>query len=132
MMKNMLGIALTASLLGAGGCVVRAHAVVPEPVATIEVDESPPPPQYETVVVRPGFIFVHGHWNRSGGRWVWMSGHYERERAGYVWAPGRWETRGRRHVWVQGSWRAGAAASSPAVRDHRAEPRGPVVRDHRH
>jgi YXWGXW repeat-containing protein len=133
--NNVLGsLALAASLaISAGGCVVRGQATVAEPVAVVEVDSEPPPPQYEEVVVRPGFIWIQGRWNWQGGRWVWMGGHYERERAGYVWAPGRWEARGNRHVWVEGQWRAGA---SPAVRDHREGPpppaTGPVVRDHRH
>jgi hypothetical protein len=138
MMKNMLGsLALVVSLVPAGGCVVTAHARVPEPVAVVEVDTDPPPPRYEEVVVRPGFFWIQGHWYQSGGQWVWMGGHYERERAGYAWEPGRWETRGRGRVWVEGSWRAGAAAApGPAVRDHRhPEPpppaRGPAVRDHR-
>lgn len=137
---NVLGsLVLAASLAaGAGGCLVEGHARVAEPVAVVEVDSEPPPPQYEEVVVRPGFIWIQGRWNWNGGRWVWMGGHYERERAGYVWAPGRWEARGGRHVWVEGSWRASAAAAPAGgveVRDHRhpePAPAGPVVRDHRH
>ncbi len=125
----------------ATGCVVSGEAHVRAPVAVVEVDSEPPPPQYEEVVVRPGFVFIQGRWNWEGGRWVWMNGHYERERAGYFWAPGRWEARGGRHVWVEGEWRAGAAPARAEghveVRDHRApapapEPAGPVVRDHRH
>lgn len=135
--NNVLGsLALAASLaVSAGGCLVEGHARVAEPVAVVEVDSEPPPPQYEEVVVRPGFVWIQGRWNWNGGRWVWMSGRYERERAGYVYAPGRWEMRGNKHVWVEGRWNAGA---SPAVRDHREERReehrqeGPAVRDHRH
>lgn len=131
----------------ATGCVVRGSAGVrvAPPVAVVEVDSEPPPPRYEEVVVRPGFVWVQGRWNYEGGRWVWMNGRYERERAGYMYAPGRWEQRGNRHVWVEGEWRAGAAPARAEVhgeghvevRDHRSpapapEPAGPVVRDHRH
>jgi hypothetical protein len=128
-----LALALTMAA-ASGGCLVTAHGQVAAPTAVVEVDEDPPPPRYETVEVRPGFVFITGHWVRGGGRWVWRDGYYERERAGYAWEPGRWETRGRSHVWVEGSWRAGGG---PAVRDHREERReerheGPVVRDHRH
>lgn len=133
-LRNSLGsFVLAASLATAGGgCVVRAHARV-EPVAVVEVDQEPPQPRYEEVVVRPGFLFIQGRWNWNGGQWVWINGHYERERAGYAWDAGRWEMRGNRHVWVEGQWRAGASAG-PVVRDHRSEPApapGPIVRDHR-
>ena len=126
----------------ATGCVVHGSAGVRVAPAVVEVDSEPPPPRYEEVVVRPGFVWIQGRWNYEGGRWVWMNGRYERERAGYAWAPGRWEMRGNRHVWVEGEWRAGAAPARAEVhgeghvevRDHRAEPApaGPVVRDHRH
>src|SRR5262245_54997298 len=69
------------------------------------VDDSPPPIREETVVYRPGFFWVHGHWLHRGGRWAWNTGYYERERPGYVYVEGRWEHRGRGHVWVNGNWR---------------------------
>src|SRR5947207_15927101 len=103
-MKNTLGsLLLAATLLGGTGCVVRGRAGVvaepPPPVAVVEVEEEPPPPRVVVVTQRPGYLWVEGRWNRSGGRWIWLDGHYERERVGYVWAPGRWERRGNRHVW---------------------------------
>ncbi|HEY1816800.1 MAG TPA: hypothetical protein VGG74_30845 [Kofleriaceae bacterium] len=76
------------------------------PTATVEVDQAPPPAQDEQVVVRPGYVWIGGHWFWRGGRWIWRGGYYEPERAGYVWAPGRWEIRGSRHVWIEGGWRA--------------------------
>src|ERR1051325_10958179 len=138
-MKNTLGSLLlaTSRLAGAAGCVVRARAGVvaePPPVAVVEVEEEPPPPRVVVVTAPPGFIWVDGRWDRSGGRWMWIKGDYEREPVGYVWAPGRWERRGNRHVWIEGSWRANAQ-----VRDHRAAPPPAApppadssVRDHRH
>ena len=131
-MKNLL-VTLLLSGAALGGCMVSGEAHVAGPAIVVESD--PPPPRYEAVVVRPGFVWITGHWNWNGGQWVWLSGHYERERAGYAWEPGRWEMRGNRHVWVEGTWRASA---TPAVRDHREDRReerrddGPVVRDHRH
>lgn len=104
-LMNLLGTLA----LALGGCYVSGQAAVvapaPEPVATVEIDEAPPTPQYEAVVVRPGFVWINGHWFRRGGRWEWRAGYYEPERVGYLWAPGRWEVRGRRHVWVEGGWR---------------------------
>ncbi|MBV8758482.1 MAG: YXWGXW repeat-containing protein [Deltaproteobacteria bacterium] len=131
-----LAVTMAAS---ASGCVVTARGHVEAPAAVVEVDEEPPPPRYETVEVRPGFVFITGHWYRAGGRWEWRQGYWERERAGYTWEPGRWEARGRGHVWVEGNWRAGGGG--PVVRDHREQREerreerhedGPVIRDHRH
>ena len=130
MLKNTLGsLALAVSLFTAGGCVATVHGHVDGPVAVVEVQDEPPAPRYETIEVRPGFVFIGGRWVNNGGRWDWRPGYYERERVGYSWEAGRWETRGRSHVWVEGRWRGGGG---PAVRDHREERHdGPVVRDHR-
>jgi hypothetical protein len=76
---------------------------------TVEAETEPPPPRPERVVYRPGYVWVQGHWVRSGGHWLWRSGHYERERAGMVYEHGRWERRGRSHVWVEGTWRPRAS-----------------------
>ena len=137
-MKNTLGSLLIAStLLGAGGCVVRAHGYVPAPapVAVVEVEEEPPPPRTVVVETRPGFLWIEGRWWRRGGRWEWTDGHWERERTGYIWTPGRWERRGHRHVYIEGGWRAGGSGGA-VIRDHRGEPppaappSGPIIREH--
>ncbi|HEY4243040.1 MAG TPA: hypothetical protein VGM88_24670 [Kofleriaceae bacterium] len=73
---------------------------------TVSVESDPPPPREEVVVARPGYVFVHGHWDRNGGAWAWRGGHYERERVGSIWIDGTWERRGSRRVWVEGHWRA--------------------------
>lgn len=136
-MRLSIPALVLASSLAAGGCLVTAQGHVGVPVAVVEVDEAPPPPRTVVMETRPGFIFIQGHWQRSGSRWVWRDGYWERERAGYAWEQGRWETRGRGHVWVEGRWRANGGGG-PAVRDHREGGRdqrhdsGPVVRDHRH
>lgn len=70
-------------------------------------DEPPPPLREETVVYRPGFVWVHGNWNRDNdNRWAWRSGYYVRERPGYSYEPGRWEHRSGRYEWRDGTWRA--------------------------
>ena len=38
------------------------------------VEDAPPPVREEVVVARPGFIWVHGHWTRPGGHWLWRGG----------------------------------------------------------
>lgn len=90
------------------GCYATGEAYV--------VDDTPPPPQAEVVVARPGFVWIHGRWTHPGNRWVWRGGSYERERPSAVYVEGRWERRGRGHVWVEGGWRA---RGNVTVRDHR-------------
>ena len=87
-----------------GGCAARVGYVV-------EAEPEPPPPRYERVVYRPGYVYVQGHWVRSGDHWRWRSGYYERERTGMVYEHGRWERRGRSHVWVEGNWRPRASVT---------------------
>jgi len=64
------------------------------------------PAREEVVVARPGFVFIHGHWMREGGRWRWHDGSYVRERPGYSYEEGRWDHRGGRRVWIEGHWRS--------------------------
>jgi len=69
--------------------------------------DEPPPPREETVVYRPGFVWVHGSWSRDyNNRWAWRNGYYVRERPGYVYESGRWERDGNRYRWHDGTWRA--------------------------
>lgn len=70
-------------------------------------DEDPPPLQDEVVVSRPGYVFIHGHWGREGGRWNWHHGDYVRERPGYTYEEGRWQRNGNHRVWVEGRWKRG-------------------------
>lgn len=68
--------------------------------------DDPPAPVEENVAVRPGFIWVHGHYARESGRWHWHGGYYERERPNQVYVEGRWERRGTQRVWINGGWRS--------------------------
>lgn len=90
--------------LGNAGCVVRGHGSVGIRPAAVVVYDAPPPPRVETVVMRPGFIWVRGRWVWNNGQWMWNDGHWERERAGYAWTEGQWEQRGNQWVWVEGRW----------------------------
>lgn len=137
-LRNLLASLALAGSFITTGCLVSGEAHVRAPVMVMEVDTvpEPPPPVYEAqvTVVRPGFVWIGGHYNWNGSAWVWAGGHYERERVGYVWAPGQWQVQGRRRVWVEGRWNA-SASGGVEVRDHRAPPpppSGPIVRDHRH
>ena len=66
--------------------------VVPQ---TAIVDNAPPPPPVESVVVAPGpgYVWIGGEWIWNG-RWIWMAGHW-----GYPPYP--------HAVWVRGYWSHG-------------------------
>ena len=80
MMLRPLLLSAALGLAALGGSLHSSDAQAQVRVG-IGVNLAPPPPRYERVVVRPG----------------------------YVWAPGYWQMRGRRHVWVAGSLPAGAS-----------------------
>ena len=66
-------------VLAMGGCVIAGTGV-----ATTTASGPPgprPPPRYEAVEPRAGFVFIAGEWMWQGGQWVWLAGHWERERA---------------------------------------------------
>lgn len=112
-------------------CTLRASGRVrPAYVVT----EEPPPPRHREVQPKSGHVWVRGHWEWRGNKWVWKSGHYERARASYDWQPGYWDKQGNRWHWVEGRW---VAEGTVQVRDHRrGQPTGGggggvEVRDHR-
>ena len=67
-----------------------ATTVSSAPVTVIE--QAPPPPPVETVIVAPGpdYVWIDGEWVWGGASWVWIGGHW-----GYppyphaVWVEGR-------------------------------------------
>lgn len=89
-------LALSAVLACAplAGCTSHAHVI-----------DQPPPPRHERVAYRPGYIWVHGHWARTGRTWAWRDGHHERARHGFVYIDGRWQETARGPVWIEGGWR---------------------------
>ncbi|NVB77880.1 MAG: BcpO-related WXXGXW repeat protein [Kofleriaceae bacterium] len=97
----LLAGAAAASVPALSACAGSGRAYV---VADSGYDDAPPPLREEYVAVRPGFVWVHGNWERDRGRWHWRNGHYERERVGHVWRDGRWTRNGRNWVWVRGTW----------------------------
>jgi hypothetical protein len=89
---------LLASLLAVAtlGCTGSGYYVVGEV----------PAPREETIVVRPGYVWVQGSWANVNRRWVWHGGEYERERPNAVYVQSHWDRRGRNNVYVHGGWRA--------------------------
>ncbi|CAN5884870.1 hypothetical protein BH11MYX3_BH11MYX3_45400 [soil metagenome] len=101
-----LGRFLIAVLLASAACTARGQVGVhSHSTATIVRGDAPPPPRQEAATLRPGFVFIHGRWDRHNRRWVWRDGYYDRERPGYVYVEGRWAPTDRGHVWVDGEWR---------------------------
>ena len=108
------------TLLGAVGCTVYTqpgYVSAPAPSADVSVggevggevvvNDAPPAPIGETMVVAPGpgFVWVGGYWGWGGGRWNWEAGHWARPpHAGARWVAPRYYVRGGRHVWVHGGW----------------------------
>ncbi|MBA3502678.1 MAG: hypothetical protein M4D80_30310 [Myxococcota bacterium] len=95
-MKRLSKLLAPVLVLGFAACAGEAYVV----------ESSPPPMRSETVVYRPGHVFVQGHWTRRGSDWRWNNGYYIRERQNHVYLQPRWERRGNRYVYFQGEWRA--------------------------
>src|SRR3954465_12161920 len=74
------------------------------PPAPREWRGQPPPPAFEEVRPRRGYVWVEGGFEWRHGRYVRLPGHWERERMGRRWQPGRWEVAGDHYVWVRGAW----------------------------
>jgi hypothetical protein len=70
------------------GCLRDA---APGPVAA-SADNGAPPADKDAPPPRAGFVWMPGHWARSGDRWVWLEGYFEPARPHYRWEPGRWVT----------------------------------------
>jgi hypothetical protein len=91
----LLGLALST------GCVARGYIVA----------ETPPAPRHVVVDVRPGFVWIEGHWVRSAGNWSWIDGYWVAERPGYLYVQGTWVRDGSRWRWRAGEWRARAVVN---------------------
>jgi hypothetical protein len=74
---------------------------------SLNINTAPPPPRYERVVVRPGYVWAPGYWRWDGRRHVWVEGYWIRERPGYVWVGPRWEQYGGGWRFSAGYWNRG-------------------------
>jgi L-alanine-DL-glutamate epimerase-like enolase superfamily enzyme len=105
-MKRRTGLAAllalaTASVTAGSGCLVGRHghvALVPPPALLVAAAVA--------ATVRPGFVWVEGHWDWVDGRWVWCEGEWIAERPGFVWVQGIWVgVDGGRYAWRPGHFR---------------------------
>src|SRR4051812_18920287 len=83
---------------------VVAQAWPGGPPAPREGRGQPPPPAFEEVRPRRGYVWVEGGFEWRHGRYVRLPGHWERERMSRRWQPGHWEVAGDHYVWVRGAW----------------------------
>ncbi|SRR5579871_436236 len=79
-----------------------------EPRGRLYVRIGPPAPVFETRVVAPGpgYVWIEGHHEWDGNRYVWRQGYWAlppRPRA--VWEAGHWSRDRRGWYWVDGHWR---------------------------
>ena len=76
------------------------------PSTTMVVEEAPPAPLTETVVVErpgPGYVWVGGEWVWNGG-WFWRAGYWAYHPGG-VWVEGGWSRGPRGWYHSPGYWR---------------------------
>jgi hypothetical protein len=77
---------------------------LPACYAEVAAPTAPPAVQVQVMPARTGYIWVDGHNEWRGGRWVFVRGHYEAVRAGHRWVPGHYRQTARGHVYVPGRW----------------------------
>ena len=91
---------LAAGALAAGGFLAQAEAAT-----AVYVNIAPPAPVYEAVpLAQPGRVWVAGHYEWHGHRYVWRPGYWVVARAGYEWRPAQWVQAGSRWSYEPGTW----------------------------
>ena len=82
------------------------NSAVVAPSTTTVVEEAPPAPVAETVVVErpgPGYVWIGGEWVWNGG-WFWRAGYWSYHPGG-VWVEGGWSRGPRGWYHSPGHWR---------------------------
>ena len=97
-------VALGAAALG--GCaapgpnstMATAAIAAPYPPPAILAEIPPPAPA-------PNSLWLVGHWNWNGAKYVWTPGQYiQRPAPTANWMPGYWEQESEGWVWTDGHW----------------------------
>jgi hypothetical protein len=100
---------LSASAL-LGGCVEEERVVYVHSVP-------PPEDAAEVVAVTPGpnQVYLAGHWEWDGNRYVWAQSHYARRPHPHaVWLEGHWQSSQNGWFWQKGHW-VGIGKAKPRV-----------------
>ncbi len=101
--KSLLAALLTVAALGSAALPTAAQA---RGYVAISVGVRPPPPRYERVIARPGWVWAPGHWRWAprAQRYVWAPGYWIAARPGWRWVGPRWVPRGPHWVFRAGYW----------------------------
>ena len=101
-MKKLILAAGAATVLSLGAFAVPMVAQA-QPHVTVQV--APPPPRAERVPrLHRGQVWVPGHWEWRGSRYVWVRGYQVRARPGYQYRAPEWRERDGRWEMRRGQW----------------------------
>ncbi|MEO5737027.1 MAG: hypothetical protein ABIQ82_06165 [Variovorax sp.] len=101
-MKKLILAAGAATVLSLGAFTVPTVAQA-QPRVTVQV--APPPARAERVPqLRRGQVWVPGHWEWRGSRYVWIRGQQVRARPGYQYRHPEWRERDGRWEMRRGQW----------------------------
>lgn len=84
--------------------------------APIIVEQAPPRPREERIIVSPGsgYVWIAGHHSWIRGQWVWIPGMWTLPpQPGAYWVEGRWD--GRNRNWIEGYWQIPQPPPPPVV-----------------
>lgn len=97
--RSLAGIGAMLVLVAAGPVLARPPEViiVPQPPPPVVIETRPYPPA-------PHAVWIDGHWEWTGRRYVWVAGFWEMRPRGH-WAPGHWRTVPGGWAWAPGGWR---------------------------
>ena len=76
--------------------------------APVYIQEGPPPLRHEVVYAapEPNYVWMPGHWFRSGNSWSWYPGYWEYPpRTNAEWSSGHWVKSRDGWMWSEGSWK---------------------------
>jgi hypothetical protein len=115
----------------------RGVTIIEEPAPRVVIVEAPPPPPRVVVVpAEPpcvGAIWVEGHWQHTGVRFVWVGGHWITPRYGYAFVQPRWHVHAGHHYYTPGYFHPyHAKVRHQAYRRYRPRPGYVYYRGHQH
>ena len=103
---HLLAVLCAAPVAAHAGLDIGINIGIPAGQGEVIIRDEPPAPREEIIgrPPAPGYVWIHGHWQRHHERWEWISGHWEAPREHMVWVEGHWDHRHGGFVWVEGRW----------------------------
>ncbi len=120
MLRRLAPLAVIAASSLLGGCIAEERVTyvraVPDQEAAEIVEISP----------GPGSVYVSGHWEWNGARYVWSHAHYLRRPAtNLVWVEGHWQNTPQGWFWQAGHWAQPHVVRPPRNYRPQRQPAGP-------